>query len=65
MQISIAAARKNANLNQKEAAKQIGVSVSTLKNWEASKSFPRQPMIEKMCEIYGCCYDDLNFSPID
>ena len=61
MKISLKAARINAGLNQTAAAHQIGVSVSTLKLWETGKTFPKQPMIEKLCEVYGVSYDQLNF----
>lgn len=59
--ISLKAARVNAGLNQAEAAERIGVSVSTIKNWESGKSFPNQPMIEKICELYGVSYDYIKF----
>ena len=61
MQMSMKAIRVNKNLKQKEAADAIGVSVSTLKNWEAGKSFPTQPMIDKICEVYGVPYDFIKF----
>lgn len=59
--ISLRAARINANLPQKVAAKELGVSNKTLSNWENYKTFPKQPMIEKMCKLYGVTYDSLNF----
>lgn len=59
--ISLKAARVNAGLTQAESAERIGVSVSTIKNWEVGKSFPNQPMIEKICEIYGVSYDYIKF----
>ena len=61
MQMSMKAIRVNKNLKQKEAADAIGVSVSTLKNWEAGKSFPTQPMIDRICEVYGVPYDFIKF----
>lgn len=61
MQMSMKAIRVNKNMKQKEAADAIGVSVSTLKNWEAGKSFPTQPMIDKICEVYGVPYDFIKF----
>lgn len=60
--ITLKAARVNAGLTQVEAAKKIGVSLSTLKNWEAGNTFPKQPQIEAMCEIYGISYDALFFA---
>lgn len=59
--MSLAALRKNANLTQEQAAQEIGISVSTLKNWEAGKTFPKQNGIEKICEVYGISYDYINF----
>ena len=59
--VSMKAARINANLTIAEAAGKIGVGVSTIKNWEANKTFPNQPMIEKICEVYSIPYDLLKF----
>lgn len=61
VQMSMKAIRVNKNMKQREAADAIGVSVSTLKNWEAGKSFPNQPMIDKICEVYGVPYDFIKF----
>lgn len=60
--ITLKAARVNAGLSQEEAAKKIGVAASTLRNWEAGKTFPNQPKIEKMCEVYGISFDVLFFA---
>ena len=61
MKISLKAARINAGLTQSEAAERIGVSVSTIKNWEAGKKFPSQPQIDKICEVYRVVYDNIKF----
>lgn len=60
--ITLKAARVNAGLSQEEAAKKIGIATSTLRNWEAGKTFPNQPKIEKMCEVYGISFDILFFA---
>lgn len=60
--ISLKAARVNANLSQQVAADRIGVAVSTLRNWESGKTFPNQPKIEKICEVYGIPFDVLFFA---
>lgn len=60
--MSLAAARKNVNLTQAEAADAIGVSLSTVKNWEYGITFPKQPMIEKICEVYKVPYDFIRFA---
>ena len=59
--LSMKAARINAELNLAEAAEKIGVSISTVKNWEAKKTFPNQPMIERICAAYAIPYDMLKF----
>ena len=60
--ITLKAARVNAGLTQGEAAKKIGVAASTLRNWEAGITFPTQPKIEKLCEVYGISFDILFFA---
>ena len=60
--ISLAAARKNAGYSQKEASSILNISNATLCNWENGKTFPKQPMIEKLCELYGVSYDFIDFS---
>jgi len=59
--MSLKSARVNANLTQQQAADALGVAVSTLKNWEKGNTFPKQPMIEKLCELYKVNYDQVNF----
>lgn len=60
--ITLKAARINAGLSQVEAAKKLDVSVSTLRNWESGKTFPNQPKIERMCEVYDIPFDALFFA---
>lgn len=60
--ISLKAARVNANLSQQDAADRIGVAVSTLRNWEAGKTYPTKPKIDRLCEVYGISFDVLFFA---
>ena len=60
--ITCKAARINAGYTQEEAAKELGVATSTLRNWENGKSYPKQPAIEKMCTLYNRSYDSINFN---
>ena len=60
--ITLASARVNAGFTQAEVAKEIGVAISTLRNWETGKTFPKQPAIEKMCALYGIPYDNIRFN---
>lgn len=59
--MSLAAARKNVKLTQKQAAEALNVSLSTLKNWEYGITFPKQPAIEKLCNLYKVPYDYIRF----
>ena len=61
--ITLSAARVNAGYSQKAAAELLNISNKTLCNWEKGKSFPDQPMIEKLCSLYGVTYDMINFAP--
>lgn len=59
---SLASARVNAKLTQGEVAVKLGVSPSTVRNWEKGKTFPKQPIIEKLCNLYNIPYDYIDFS---
>lgn len=50
--IQLKAARVNANLTQKEAAKMLNISQATLQNYETGKTVPQWDMVEKIGEIY-------------
>lgn len=63
MQITLKAARMNANLTRKEAVKRIGVIVDTIGNWERARSFPNALQISKIEEVYRIRYDNLIFLP--
>lgn len=61
MTITLRAARVNKNLSQIEAAKLIGVSTSTIANYEMGRRFPDIPVIKKIEEVYGVKYNDIDF----
>ncbi len=63
VKITLASARVNAGYSQKAAAELLDVSNKTLCSWEKGKTFPDQPMIEKICKLYGVTYDMINFAP--
>lgn len=56
-QISLAAARVNANMTQDDAAKAMKVSKTTIVNWEKGKVIPGVPEIEMMSRLYGVPQD--------
>ena len=55
--VSLEAARVNAGLSQKEAAKRIGVNVCTLSNWERGKTAPDIDKFKSLCAVYNCPTD--------
>lgn len=63
MKLNLKALRINNNLTQLEAAKQLGISESTLNNYENFKSYPDVPVIEKILTLYKVKYDDILFLP--
>ena len=65
VKFSLKAARVNAKLAQKTAAKAIGVSNNTLSSWENGITSPPANKIPAICELYGIPYDQLNFLPND
>lgn len=59
VQISLKAARVNAELKQCEAAAKIGVSTATIIRWEAGKTAPDSDKLQKLCEVYGVPIDSI------
>ena len=61
MKITLAAARKNANMTQKDLANACGVSESTVSNWEKGRSEPTVSQARKIGEVVGFHYDNIIF----
>lgn len=55
--ISLAAARVNAKLTQKQVADTIGVSPYTIINWESGKTSPTVYQMKMLCELYKAPID--------
>lgn len=55
--ISVAAARTNSGLNQPEFAEKIGVSVSTVLNWEKGRTEPNVSQLRQISELSGIPMD--------
>lgn len=56
---AFATARENAGLNQREAARRLGVNQSTVCFWETGRNFPRASMLVRMADLYCCTIDEL------
>ncbi len=65
IRISLEAARVNANLIQKEAAKKIGISTATLQNYESGKTVPTWEMATKISKVYDFPLEHIFFGRKD
>ena len=63
MKVTLKAARINKGLSQEEAAKQIGVSVDTLGNYERGITYPDIPILKNIEKTYEIEYSNLIFLP--
>lgn len=52
LQISLAAARVNAQMTQEDVAQRLQVSKQTIINWEKGRTIPGIPEIEMLARIY-------------
>lgn len=52
LQISLAAARVNAQMTQKEVALALNKSVSAVKSWESGRSIPDAIVFQALCKLY-------------
>lgn len=60
---SLKALRVNKNLTQTETAEKLGITKTTVCNWENGKSFPNVKQIKMIEDLYGVQYDDIIFLP--
>lgn len=60
---TLKALRINNGWSQEEASNLYGVSIDTVKNYEAYKTFPDVPIIENILKATGLKYDDIIFLP--
>ena len=58
-------ARELNGLKQKDAAKLLGISVDTLRNYERGKSYPDIPILKKIEKLYKLPYSRIIFLPVD
>lgn len=60
-QISLAAARVNAEFTQEEAARIMGVDRSTIRRWEKYEKIPNYDESERLANLYGVSLDNIFF----
>lgn len=59
MKVSLKALRVNANLNQSQVAKELGINPATIISWESYKTFPDIAQLNRLCNLYSCTMDDV------
>ena len=59
LQISLAAARVNAQMTQEDVAKRLRVGKRTIINWEKGISIPSFADINMLSQIYGIPVDNI------
>ena len=59
MQITLKAARVNANLTQKEVAERLGVAEKSISNWENGTHEIKLNALDGLCRIYNVDIGDI------
>lgn len=59
IQISLAAARVNAGMTQKDVAEKMHISKQTVVNWEKGKNIPGVAQLEMLARIYQIPTDNI------
>lgn len=57
IKITLAAARVNSGLNQSEFAREMGVSLATVTNWEKGRTEPDVTQLRKISRLSGIPMD--------
>ncbi len=60
---SLKSIRINAGLTLAEASEKIGISSSTLFNYEHYKTTPDTDNLKKIMQVYNVSYDEIRFLP--
>ena len=59
LRISLAAARVNARMTQRDVAKALKVSCNSIVNWEKGISEPSYATVKALCDLYGLSIDNI------
>ncbi len=51
--------REKAGFTQVKFAAAVGVTQSTVSQWEAGKTYPNTAKLQKLAAVLGCSVDDL------
>lgn len=59
MKVTLKALRVNKSMTQEEVASMIGVTKTTVGNWENGYNTLDAPTLLKLCTLYECGVDDI------
>lgn len=59
LKITLAAARVNAGMTQKDVCKIMKITPQTLVKWEKNKKLPKPAELMMLCTIYGIDLDNI------
>lgn len=57
--LTLAKLRERVNLTQMKLAVAVGVSLTTVSEWENGKSEPRLKHVKRLIEVLGCSFEEL------
>ena len=61
MRVSIRAMRVHRKMTQEAVAHALNVTKKTINSWENGKTMPGVDMIDPICALYQCTYDDIEW----
>ena len=62
MRVSLEAMRVHRKMTQEAVASALNVSKKTVSRWENGVTMPDVNMVEPICSLYQCSYDDIEWT---
>lgn len=62
MKVSLKAMRVHRDMTQDQVARALNVHKKTVISWECGKTMPNTGMIEPICSLFSCSYDDIEWN---
>lgn len=57
--LTLAKLRERSSLTQMKLAVALGVSITTISEWENGKKEPRLKHVRRLIEVFGCSFEEL------
>lgn len=62
MRVSLEAMRVHRKMTQEAVASALNVTKKTVSRWENGVTRPNVDMVEPICNLYQCSYDDIEWT---